>query len=402
MRKCPERKLKYSKIIARIENMPFEIQDKDGVWSARHSNGRCGGPRALHINGTSVMSGVTCVIDGQGDDSLHCRKTRVYHKAGQSIFECDGTFKGGQTYSQTCKYAGNSLRVTWDLNWPKNIPVKSSVEIGSAVLDGEWTKVYVVNSTPVDGLPFPGLWKALTPGEILFFDTLPASLVFERSDGVRLEYSLGFDIWRWNHGLGVEGASTLTVQVGLDKVRLTRRIAMTDAEEGVIPEAREYRFMATFAWSWPGMEDMDDVADAVELPVISSAQGFDMSSFTGGAVSLDYAKLPCIDSAKRGGVPCLETAQAISVLKRCVRQLATASDSGVLVIRNLEPGFCTEGRHVSKKGERLHWDLYDILTFAAWAKNCLGEGWRICCPQNDWKELPSLAGLYLPNGYVAE
>ncbi|MBR6371747.1 MAG: hypothetical protein IKS20_01055 [Victivallales bacterium] len=388
--------------------MPFEIKDKDNAWTVRHSAGRCGGPRLLEINGTPVLKDIKCIVDGQSDDTLHSKKAHVFHKAGQSIFECDGTFKGGQSYAQSCRYAGNSVRITWDFNWPKDTPVMKSVEIGSAVLPGEWSQVYVVNAEPVPGLPYPGIWKSLTPGEILFFDKLPASLVFERNDGVRLEYSLGFDLWRWNYGLGVEGASTLTLQVGMDGITLTRRIAQTQSEEGVLPEAREYRFMAIISWSWPGMEQMPEIADAQELPLLGSKQGLDLSQYSGGPVCLDYAKLPCVEEAFRSGLdagaklPCLETSQAISALKRCIRQLAETGKEGTLVIRNLEPGFCNTGSHVTKKGSRLHWDLYDILTFASWAKNCLGEGWRLCCPQELWHELPSLAGLHLPNGYVAE
>ena len=386
--------------------MSFEINGKDNAWSARHSSGRCGGPRLIEVNGAPALKDLKCIVDGQSDDTLHCKKAHVYHKAGQSIFECDSAFKGGQSYAQTCRYAGNSLRITWDLNWTKDTPLMSSAEIGSAVLPGEWSKVYVVNAEPISGLPYPGIWKSLTPGEIMFFDKLPASLVFERSDGVRLEYSLSFDLWRWNYGLGVEGASTLTVQVGMDGITLTRRIAQTQAEEGVLPEAREFRFMAIIAWSWPGMVAAPEVPDSNELPLLDSRQGFDMSSFKGGPVCLDYAKLPCMKEARRTGagnnLPCLETSQAISAMKRCVRQLSDTGKEGVLVIRNLEPGFCNAGAHVTKKGERPHWDLYDILTFASWAKNCLGEGWTLCCPQNEWKEMPSLAGLHLPNGYVAE
>ena len=156
------------------------------------------------------------------------------------------------------------------------------------------------------------------------------------------------------------------------------------------------------------MEQMPEIADAQELPLLGSKQGLDLSQYSGGPVCLDYAKLPCVEEAFRSGLdagaklPCLETSQAISALKRCIRQLAETGKEGTLVIRNLEPGFCNTGSHVTKKGSRLHWDLYDILTFASWAKNCLGEGWRLCCPQELWHELPSLAGLHLPNGYVAE
>ena len=388
--------------------MPLVISEKDNVWNARHASGRCGGPRQIEVNGTAILKDLKCAIDGQSDDMLHCKKAHLFHKAGQTIFQCDGTFKGGQTYAQSCRYAGNSVRITWDLNWPKDTPVTSSVEIGSAVLPGEWRQVYAINAEPVPGLPYPGLWKTLTPGEILFFDKLPASLVFERNDGVRLEYSLGFDLWRWNYGLGVEGASTLTVQVGMDGITLTRRVAQTQAEEGVLPEAREYRFMAIISWSWPGMKPLAEISDAQELPLLDNNQGFDMRQFKNAPVCLDYAKLPCIEGAMRTGyeasskAPCLETSQAISLLKRCVRQLSETGKEGTLVIRNLEPGFCNAGNHVSKKGDRLHWDLYDILTFASWAKNCLGEGWLLACPQNTWHDLPSLAGLHLPNGYVAE
>ena len=93
----------------------------------------------------------------------------------------------------------------------------------------------------------------------------------------------------------------------------------------------------------------------------------------------------------------MEDGFAITRLKRIIRQLAASSQTGCLRIRGLTPGLCLDGSHCAKKGEKLHWDLHSILTFTAWASNCLGEDWKIAfAPTNGWQaELPSLTGLHL-------
>ena len=47
-------------------------------------------------------------------------------------------------------------------------------------------------------------------------------------------------------------------------------------------------------------------------------------------------------------------------------------------------------------------DLNGITAFAAWARRCLGDGWRVVVKQpKPWDTLPSLQGLFAQNGFEA-
>ena len=48
----------------------------------------------------------------------------------------------------------------------------------------------------------------------------------------------------------------------------------------------------------------------------------------------------------------------------------------------------------------MHWDLQDLLNFAAWARQTLGDDWILQIPQPaPWNELPSLAAMGAISGF---
>lgn len=390
--------------------MPFEIKNSDEHWIAMHSQGRCGGPRVLTVNGDTVLTALGCRFDGYGDDMLHSKSAHVYHKAGQAIFESDSHYPNGPECSQTYRYSGNSVRVTWDFNWPKGVIPKKPFEVGSCHLEGKWRRLYVVEES-LKGQNGIGTWMPLSEGQTLELQEMPLSLVFERENGMRLEYSLGFDVWRWRYGLGMVNSVPLTVAVNESGIDIIRRLCDAGTETS-FPEAREYRFMAILAWSWPGMPDV--AAEAFEEAHGSlsvNKEGLDLARLNGNTVvRANFSELPCAESAyklslagERMSIPCFEHKFAINAFKRVIRQLASFSSTGTLVLEGLIPGVCYDGAHCDKKGKRVHWDLQSIITLAAWAKNALGSGWQISCAQpEEWKELPSLSGIHLPNGFIYE
>lgn len=408
--------------------MPFDISNNNGLWNAVHSHGRCGGPRSLTVAGQCVLTDYSVRIDAQSDDMLHSKDARVFHKAGLTVFSSRGTFTGMQQLSQISRYAANTLRTTWDLNWPKNTPFKQAVRMGSATLHGKWCRAFVISRE--DALqPIPGNWQSLSSGQTLTWDKAPLSVVFERDDGIRLEVSVGFDIWRWDAGLGLAPRTALSAIITDDTITLDSLIAeypapapepapdpnpdVVDKESEVIaPEARDYRFMAILAWSSPLMSAPSIPANLTNVHFRPGNGGLALSDFrSGGAttipsIAIDLSEMPLVPTAgvlapdaTRHGF-CLESGYVMGHLKRIIRQIASLAPQGHLVIKGLTPALCNDGAHCSKKGPRLHWDLQEILTFASWAKNCLGSGWDIQFPQPEgWRELPSLAYLHLPNGF---
>lgn len=372
-------------------------------FSATVDNKHCGGPLDLSVNGSTILTSLSSKLNLNVTDITWPAKTcRVYHKAGTSILETTpNTPDAPVPQQQTSRFAANSARITWDIKWSKATQVKHPVQLGIAVLAGKWTKLYTV---PRTGKPF---WSHLEPGAKISFDQgYPLSLVLEREDGVRFEYSFGFDLWRWDYALGMPNSKPLEVLVEADKTTITPQLCDPTAED-VFPEGRQYRFMATIAWSSPELPSKPSHQHPVRLPF--NAKGADLE-LTGidkeaGCYLIDFAQMPVIEVAKRKtedgrSMFCLENNNVLTAVKRTIRQVAAMSSGGHLILAGLTPGICMDGSHCEKKGDRIHWDHQSILAFAAWAKNCLGPSWTLDFPQPDeWAELPSLAYLHLPNGF---
>ena len=375
--------------------MPLEIEDTNKLWKAIHSKGRCGGPRKI-ASDLDILSDFCCSIDSVPDNLLHSKNGRVYHKAGQSIFESEGSYPTGQSIRQISRYAANAMRVTWDLGWPKATAPKDPVQIGNATLNGKWLRLLTLKR---DG---KATWQELAPGQNLTWqENPPLALVFEREDGVRAEYSYGFDLWRWDFGLGLTNSIPLSIKVAEDNIQILRQVsdlsvAPSEKEEAPTPQAREYRFMATLAWSTPDMDKYTLRAkmQGEAIPLSFDDNGLQLSGLSSSTNSyaIDLSPIP---------YTCMESDTLLSRLKRFTRQLASLSSEGSVVFSGFSPSCCKEASHCAKHNPTLHWDHQALLTFAAWAKNCLGEGWSL-----DFQfpaplvELPSLKYISLPNGFI--
>lgn len=373
--------------------MPYTIQDSNSLWQFSHNDNRCGGPHSLVAGGTTLLSMLCCSINGVQDSNLRSKSSRLYHKAGQSIFESKGIYPCGVTLAQTCRYSGNTVRITWDMNWPKGLRPTQPVSVGSAVLAGKWLDMTIINrqgkSTTAQIQP----GTTLIPSDML-------SLILTRDDGTKFEYSLAFDLWRWDYGMGQPVSAPLSLEVSENSLEIKHIICDPTPEE-VFPEAREYRFMAVISFSTPTMT-APQIPDATKLAFLPKQAHLDLGNVSSQVISFNLQEMPVVDNARRlsangrHGV-CLEDGHSLTAVKHCIRQIAGYASEGTLVIEGLEPGLCLDGGHCEKKKERQHCDLYSILTFIAWAKNCLGQGWTILVPQQaPWSELPSLAYLSLP------
>lgn len=383
--------------------MPFEIKPSLSGWKAVHSQGRCGGPRAIFLQEQPILTDVCCSVDGIGDDALHCRTAHVYHKAGTAVFESKGTYANGATIAQASRYFGNAVRTTYDVHWPKAAVPKKPVEAGSFLLPGRWVRMLVLKREALAGGDYA--WQEITPGETFQWEEHPLSLVFLREDGTKVEASLGFDIWRWDEGLGIRRKTAASVEVTEECVSVHRFISGVGSEEN-LPLNRDYRFISVLAWSTPEMEKCALPANTRELEYDEKGNGIivpKMPLAAEEAFLLNLEKLSLIESAGRLGADgtrnaiCVEAGHSISHLKRFIRQISGIGPEGRLVIKGMQPGLCLDGTHCAKKAEKAHWDLHSILTFTAWAANCLGDGWKIdFLPGEGWtKELPSLMALHL-------
>ncbi len=400
--------------------MTLDIDNPVTGWKATHHENRCGGPAEISIGETPLLRDFHCSVEGQSDQRMVPDMTpRVYHKAGLSIFEAEGHFpsRTALRIHQTTRYGTNYLRMVYDVAWPKGTPMTCPVEIGSCTLPGAWSRVLVV---PRGSSPEQCQWQKLDGP--LAWDDAPASLLLEREDGTRLEYSLGFDLWRWDYAFGVAAVSRITLEPGDDGLALRHFVSDPppppppsdkpdeEAPPGPVPEGRQYRFCAVVAWLAPGMLPDADTLPETLLPYAedgrldpNALRAMDLAT---QAPALDLASLPAAETFHRlapdgtRGALCWECDRVITLAKRLVRQLAACGPQGTLVLHGVRPGFCLDARHCDKKGERAHWDLEDILAIAAWIRSQLGPGWRLRVPMTDgWALLPSLAGLDLPNGF---
>lgn len=418
-------------------------------WSLQHSSSHCGGPVLLSRHGIAVLSDMHSQFDHFSDQELVASSARFFHKGGQSVAQCEGKFSASQgiRLRQINRYAGNVGRVTLDLNWPAGRAVKSNVECGSVNLDGEWRRLLVVPDWESFRDGQQAQWHGLTPGQTLNFSPLPLAVVAERNDGLLIEMSLGFDIWRWQHALGnfEQGKSMLCLQVEKQTMTFQRQLLAIEAQEeaeeveaspeteaapdagempeikaeapameaapeaAVVPVAREYRFCSQFAWLHPDDKPGREFPEAMlSLAWAEGGQGLIIDSDAAKRFPvtyvIDFAAMPVVKTALRNygaKLPCWESNATQGAARRAIRQIAALGNSGFLCLRGLTPGLCSAGVHCNRKQDTPHWDLQGILTFAAWARQALGDQWHIAAPQElaPWQSMPSLADPFAVTGF---
>ena len=374
--------------------MPNIIKSIDNSFEFTHNSDRCGGPHLISCDGKPLLTMLDCSVNGISDSDLRVKSSRLYHKAGQTIFESKGSYPCGVAMNQVCRYAGNAVRITWDINWPKETRPIKSVQIGSAKLHGNWTGLTTIARDGSSQSFELRRGLLIVPGK-------PISLLLSREDGAAFEYSLGFDLWRWDHAMGLPVDAPFILDIAEDKTTLVHNVCDPTPEE-VFPEAREYRFMAVIAFSTPSMTKPPSIEEPVTVPFRRGKEDLNLDGISSTALRIDYKEMPCIENGKllstngRHGI-CLEDDHSMSAVKRTIRQLAGFAQTGSVVLDGLTPGHCIDGSHCAKKQPREHCDLYSLLTLLAWAKNCLGQGWTVVAPQPaPWNALPSLAFSHMP------
>ncbi|MCK5803835.1 MAG: hypothetical protein KAI66_13425 [Lentisphaeria bacterium] len=373
-------------------------------WEADHDDERFGGPFEIRLGDEVLAQTTSFLLDDVPPDSVVLKKCRAYRKGGIAIAVCKGYLPFGNQikFAQTCRYAANHARITFDVNWPRAAPVRSHFRIGDLFLPGEWSRFWCL-----DGTSGTGQWQDIGQDDtIASWGTPPLALVFEREDGLRFELGVGSDIWRWQAGMTLPLAeNSFRVVREANGVRLIQEL-VTAAEE-VEPQKRQYRFSWYLAWS-ADLELCDPPSEPVPL-TIDLKDGAHLEKLSDEdipCVALDLAALPLPSHCLRtsDGLPCWQSPGTQKLARRVVRQLAGRFPEGHLVVRNPTVGSCTNTSHFDRKGgiEMTHWDLPPLMDFSEWACHCLGDGWDISAEFSNEVEQPSLAGLFTNNGFRAD
>ncbi len=399
----------------------------DGSWQATHDLSRFGGPHELHVAGTCVLESAHFHIDDFVDDSAVVTKARAFRKGGAGMVTSSAylPFGGEPAFSQTCRYAANHARITFDLQWRAGSAVKRHLGLGGVFLPGAWKRVFCV--PPVTHLAAgvqPG-WHDLpnapgAPDMLGHWHRPPLALVFEREDGLLLEVGTGTDVWRWEHclGCGPEQASYKVMRQA-DGLRLVREPLMCC--ESFAPKARAYRFTWHLAWA-AARRGRRHSAGARMLSIdaergVSASDLEDIqTSKKDAAVALDFAGIQWPAAAQRAptqlgfvrdeldAAPCWQAPVPQRLARHVIRQLSATSAVRTLVVHGMEPGVCWCPAHLgrTRRDGLAHWDINAILDLAVWVRRQLGDECEIRADTGAWGVLPSLAGLFGRNGFDAD
>lgn len=388
----------------------FTIEYPSAGWSLRHPVDAANGPRHLCVDGHELLHSFLAATDATAIDTLVLEKSRAFHKSGSAVFESAGHYGQQVQHSvrQIIRYAGNCGRITVDLHWGRG-----DSKLGAAMsvlrLPGEWRRLLLL--LPADG-DAPPVWRELQSGKSITWHEVPLSMIFEDRAGRRVEYSTGFDLWRWHYGLGVAPTQMqYSLRVSDDELLCYRQVMPAGA--GVEPQVRYYRFCSMLAWSAPALTTSAAVAAAAPplqpLAFLPNGGGVDLRGASGerGAYSIDFGTAAMVPTAYRLSASgerlpqlCWSSKATVAMAKRVIRQLAAAHNGGTLQLLGMTPGVCHDGSHCERRQPTMHWDLQDLLNFAAWARQTLGDDWTLQIPQpSPWNELPSLAAMGAISGF---
>jgi len=407
----------------------IRIAHPDGAWEAEHEAERFGGPALIRVNGTPVLEACRFYVDDITDESAVVKKNRAFRKAGTATVVSRGYLPFGREagFIQTCRYAANHVRVTFDLHWPRGAVIRRHLGVGGLFLPGKWKRCFCVPPALhiADGAK-PAWQEIPEPGEaplmVGHWHRPPLALVFERDDGVAVEIGTGSDLWRWEYALGVGPESgSYKAMLEQDGLRLIREPLMCCAE--FAPAPREYRFTWYAAWRVPPAPSPPDFPPGTDVKFGERQEGASDSeagatapdNADGPSFALDPRRMPCPSAWRRAGspmgyvrdertpCPCWQSAGVQKTARRVIRQLA-ARPSGWLTVRGLAPGVCWDPAHLDRKNRNGmgHWDVNAILDFAVWTRQQLGPEWRVRTDSPELNELPSLAGLFSRNGFEME
>ena len=386
-------------------------------WEAHHEEERFGGPEEIAVAGVPIVQGCGFYLDDMDQDTVAVSRTRAFRKSGAGVVFHEGVLPFGRPIhvAQTCRYAANHVRVTFDINWPRGATVQRHFGVGGLFLPGMWRRYYLVPPCTHLAEGVAPAWHEIPaepPGSGMLghWHRPPLALVFESDDGFRLEVGTGNDIWRWEYcmGFGPEAGSYKIMHED-GGLRIIREPLMSCEE--VAPEKRQYRLNWYLAWQDPAQELPR--LPAGPLVEVAAAAPAEIQANAGGIFRLDPSQMrlaasccnqPTSEAYVRddvAGAPCWQSNGTQKAARRIIRQLKGLGQPGTLVVGPLGPAACWVPSHIDRKHPRglAHWDLCGLLDFAVWTRQQLGPDWTIIPDSPATATMPSLAGLFGNTGF---
>ncbi len=403
----------------------IHLAPNSGQWSARHDTALLGGPDEICLNGDVLAIACRNYVDDYTAQNAVIEQYRVHHRSGTAEVEWRGHFPfGGQIgVQQSCRYAANHVRITYDVKWPLRSRVQRHFGVGSLFLPGQWCRFYCLPPALHLAEGWGGQWQEIPAapeqGERMIghWHRPPLALVFERENGNRIEIGTGSDLWRWEGCLGQppeSGSYKLMLEKG--GIRVVREPLMTCL--GAVPPVQQHRFKWYLAWSGGGHPQRVRehgltrlLADADRRLAPFAGEWPDSPRFLLDLADVQWPetvwKKPSISAFVKqaaGSEVCFESNAFQKLARTLVRQLKNRFSGGELLLRGLMPGPCWDAAHVgpSRAAGVVHWDMSSVLDFAVWTRQQLGADWQVGLDNELMRELPSLSGLFAPNGFERE
>jgi len=406
----------------RRDDTNLHVEHDGGFWTAGHSTQTIGGPASLTVGRDTLLRDCRFYVDDLTPENALVESVRARRESGTAVVETRGYFPfGGQIgFSQVCRYAANHAVIACDVRWPAGATVRRHLGLGTLFLPGPWQRFYCVPPALHLAEGAAPRWREIpTPPEagsvtVAHWHRPPLALVFERKGGARIEIGTGADVWRWEENLGAgPEAGNYEVVLRPDGIEVVREPLMTCVE--CEPAARSYRFKWYLAWSCPGLRPQGVLPPARPAAVSAERKltvvGGEEGDFT---LAVDSAALPWPDGAchapslpdyirgRRDGTPCWESSATANLMRALIRQIAGRFAGGFLRFDGIAPSPCWDPAHTAHKAPNglAHWDVSGLLESATWARHTLGPDWQITAEPAD-RNLPSLEGLFAPNGFAA-
>ena len=91
----------------------------DATWSAVHRTDSCAGPAQIRVGAVPVLRDCAFYVDDLHADAAVVTQLRAFRRGGTAVVASAGHFPIGAelAFRQTCRYAANHVRVTFDLRW---------------------------------------------------------------------------------------------------------------------------------------------------------------------------------------------------------------------------------------------------------------------------------------------
>lgn len=409
-------------IFADAEAQDIVVRHEKLDWEAEFCD-VFGGPVEVRYEGKPLLKNYRFYVDDLDNHYAVTKKQRRFHRGGSAVVTSEGYFPFGSelSFSQTCRFAMNYFRITFDLRWLRGTLVKRHFGLGCLELPGKFVRYWCLPAAlhQVEGKQAEWIELPVASDEKVMvghWHRPPLALVFERDDGVLIEVGTGSDLWRWEENLGA-GPETGSYKIFLTQEGITysREPLMTCTP--FTPDARPYRFTSHIAWGKKqdlvvrNFENTSKITFSQNLePQIAEVPQdknicyeVDFSAIKWNEAALHVHPVLPEMKMETTSTPCWEDDLVQKSARRLIRKLQKMSDfqTATLVITGVDLACCWNSSHLErgKNATLLHWDINAFLDFVVWLKQQLGLNWQVEVKTKTEMPLISLAGIRNPLGF---